>query len=165
MHPNALVIERLYAALSKHDAAAAAACYASNAEFEDIAFRLQGRKQIHEMWRMVCNREADVRVTDVHADFADDENGRGRWVAKYKLKGPFWPARCVTNNTVSEFVFSGEEIIRHDDRSDPLIWAKQAYPFPLGFLLGRIEPLRRLGAKLKLRKFLKEHPEGNVTGG
>jgi ketosteroid isomerase-like protein len=157
VHPNAHLIEKLYSSLQVADANAAAACYASDAEFEDIAFRLKGKKDIRNMWRMVCH--AEVTVVKFQAEFADDESGRGSWVAKYmfdKVESP--PGRKVVSNICSEFVFRDGQILSHLDTCDPMRWAKQAYPFPKSLLVGRIAPLRRLGAKRKLDKFVRDHP-------
>jgi ketosteroid isomerase-like protein len=157
MHPNAQQIETLYAALAKGDANAAAACYADDAYFEDIAFRRHRRKEIHEMWRMVCYAEPEVSFGSVTAD---DRRGSGRWTAEYmfgKIDNP--PGRPVTNHSTSEFTFHDDGLIAtHHDRCDAKAWARQAYPFPKSFLAGSIAPLRRLAAACKLRKFLKAHP-------
>jgi hypothetical protein len=49
MHPNARLIETLYGALRDDEPEAAAECYAADARFEDIAFRLEGRDQVLDM--------------------------------------------------------------------------------------------------------------------
>jgi len=43
MHSNAIVIERLFTSLDRHDHRAMADCYDENATFHDIAFDLNGR--------------------------------------------------------------------------------------------------------------------------
>ena len=56
-HPNALVIERLFAALNQHDATAMAACYREGKViFHDIAFHFEEKPGIHDMWRMISRR-------------------------------------------------------------------------------------------------------------
>jgi hypothetical protein len=156
MHANMRLIEKLFSSLRAGDAEAAANCYVSDAYFEDIAFRLSGRENIRNMWRMACY--AKVTVVEFHADFADDETGRGGWVANYCFdQTETSPGRPVVSNLASEFAFRDGEILRHHDRVDPMVWAKQAYPFPKSLLVGRIGALRRLGAKRKLEKFVKEH--------
>jgi ketosteroid isomerase-like protein len=158
MHHNAHQIETLYAAIAQGDADAAAACYADAADtyFEDIAFRCRSRKEIHEMWGMVCHAKPMVTFGSA---IADDERGNGHWTADYmfgKTDSP--PGRRVVNTTTSVFTFRGGLIVTHRDRCDPKAWARQAYPFPKSFFVGSIGPLRRLGAAGKLREFLKAHP-------
>ena len=82
MHPNARLIETLYGALRDDEPEAAAECYAADARFEDIAFRLEGREQVLDMWRFVCSRKVDVTFDSVAADA---RTGRGRWVARYTI--------------------------------------------------------------------------------
>lgn len=159
MHPNARLIETLYSSLRARDAEAAAACYAPDAYFEDIAFRLGRREDIFTMWRLVCDDKTELKVTHFEIVSADDERGRGWWFADYEFKpARFLPRRSVSNGIVSAFVFRRGEILRQDDLCNPKDWAKQAYPFPLSRIVGRFELLRRIGARSKLRKFLKAHP-------
>jgi ketosteroid isomerase-like protein len=158
MHPNAHRIETLYAAIAKGDADAAAACYADahDTYFKDIAFRRQGRKKIHEMWRMVCHAKPLVTFGSV---IADDQRGNGHWTADYMFgKTDEKPGRHVVNNTTSKFTFRNGLIVKHHDHCDAKAWARQAYPLPLSFFLGAIAPLRRFGAALKLYIFLRSHP-------
>ena len=60
MHPNARLIEKLYSSLRDDKPDAAAACYAGDAHFEDIAFWLNGRDCILQMWRLVCSQKVRV---------------------------------------------------------------------------------------------------------
>ena len=55
MHPNAALIDSLYAALARRDGAAMAQCYAEEAAFSDPVFDLRGR-EIGAMWSMLCTR-------------------------------------------------------------------------------------------------------------
>jgi ketosteroid isomerase-like protein len=158
MHHNAHQIETLYAAIAKGDADAAAACYADadDTYFEDIAFRRRGRKEIREMWCMVCHAKPMVTFGSA---IADDQRGNGHWTADYMFgKTDKKPGRRVVNTTTSVFTFRDGLIVTHRDRCDAKAWARQAYPFPKSFLAGSIAPLRRLAAACKLRKFLKAHP-------
>ncbi len=59
------LIERFLAAYQSLDHAAMAACYGESAQFSDIAFRLQGRKQIHAMWHMICANGIKVEIQDI----------------------------------------------------------------------------------------------------
>lgn len=50
---DARCVARLYDAVERNDPAAAAACYAENARFEDVGFQLEGRAAIGRMWDLV----------------------------------------------------------------------------------------------------------------
>jgi ketosteroid isomerase-like protein len=164
MHRNAQRIETLYAALAKGDADAAAACYADDAYFEDIAFRRHGRKKIHEMWRMVCHAKPEVKFGSV---IADGQRGSGHWTAEYmfgktdaKPGRPAKPGHHVFNDVTSVFTFRDDDdlIVEHHDHCDAKAWARQAYPSsPMSFFAGSVGPLRRLAAAIKLYLFLKSH--------
>ena len=61
MHPHTEVLTRLFTALDRHDHEAMAACYAENASFRDIAFKLQGRTRIHPNTHIIT--EGDNKTT------------------------------------------------------------------------------------------------------
>ncbi len=154
MHPNARLIETLYASLRDDQPNAAATCYAADARFEDIAFRLDGRDRILQMWRLVCRREVEVTFDSV---VADDRRGRGHWVASYTVAET---GRPVVNAISSEFAFRDGLIVNHLDRCDAMAWAAQAYPFPKNLAAGLIGPLRRYKARQMLEQFIREeNPE------
>lgn len=67
-HPNASRIEELYASIRGHEAETAALCYSEDAHFEDIAFRLEGRGSIRQMWQMICSRDVQVGFDSIAAD-------------------------------------------------------------------------------------------------
>ena len=71
MHAHSEVLTRLFTALDRHDHDAMAACYAENASFRDITFKLEGRTRIHAMWHMIC--EGDIR-TSFKIDEVDDRS-------------------------------------------------------------------------------------------
>ena len=148
MHPNARLIETLYASLRDNQPEVAAACYADDAHFEDIAFRLNGRDCILQMWRLVCSQK--VRVS-FHSVVADDRKGGATWVAKYTMAKTH---RKVTNDTTSHFEFRDGLIVNHVDRCDAMAWATQAFPFPLNLALGTSGPLRQFMASKRLKQFI-----------
>jgi hypothetical protein len=150
MHPNAHLIETLYTSLRDNQPNAAAACYAEDAHSEDIAFRLDGRECILQMWRLVCSQEVHVTFDSV---FADDQKGGANWVARYTFTDT---GRKVTNATTSHFVFRDAMIVNHVDRCDAVAWASQAYPFPKSLAAGLIGPLRRYVARKKLKQFIED---------
>jgi hypothetical protein len=149
MHPNARLIETLFSSLRDNKPDAAAACYAADAHFEDIAFRLDNREWILQMWRLVCSRKVGVTFDSV---VADDQKGGANWVARYMMK-----RRKVTNVTTSRFTFRNGLIVNHLDHCDAMAWANQAFPFPLNRAFGSLEWLRRYTADKKLKKFIRHN--------
>jgi hypothetical protein len=156
MHPNARLIATLYASLRDNQPNAAAACYAEDAYFEDIAFRLDSRERILQMWRLVCSRNVGVTFDSV---VADDQQGSANWVARYTFAET---GRKVTNPTTAQFAFRDGLIVNHVDWCDAMAWATQAYPFPRNLAAGLIGPLRRYVARKKLKQFI-ENCQGHDT--
>lgn len=149
-HPNVGLINKLYTSLMNGDADAAASCYAPDAHFEDIAFRLDGRERIRDMWRMVCKKAKPTVTFD--SVVANDTGGRGHWVARYTFKETNLP---VTNDIVSEFVIERNFIRSHRDKCNALKWGLQAYGFPKGLAAGLVGPVRRRAAQKKLEEFVR----------
>src|ERR1044071_349835 len=81
-HPNAALVRTLYLAIQNADPRAIIACYADDAHFEDIAFQLDGKARILEMWQLVCHSKPRVTI-DFDSISADDRTGNGRWMATY----------------------------------------------------------------------------------
>jgi len=154
-HSNARRIASLYTAINIGDLAAIAACYDENAYFEDIAFKLQRKCRIMEMWRFVCHGGTRAEF-DPSAISADDWTGSGRWTAKYMFgKTATRCGRPVVNDTISSFAFRDGLIIEHRDACDPVAWARQALPYPFSLVVGSSEPARRAMATLKLDRFIR----------
>ena len=151
-HPNVRLINMLYTAIQNADAKAIAACYADDAHFEDIAFRLHGKEHISDMWRMVCHSRPQVTFDSVKAD---DRKGSGRWRAIYRFgKTDSKPGRPVDNTLTSDFTFRDGLIVEHRDKCDARVWARQAYAFPAS-IFASIGPIRRYMAARKLANFIK----------
>jgi ketosteroid isomerase-like protein len=131
VHPNAELITRFYGALQRRDGAMMAACYAPAVIFSDPVFpRLEGA-HAGAMWRMLCERGADLEVIfgDVHAD---DARGSAHWDARYTFTQT---GRKVLNRIDATFEFSDGAIVRHTDSFDLHRWMRQALG-PVGLLLG-----------------------------
>lgn len=131
MHLNAELVTRFYTAFQRRDAAAMSACYAPGVVFSDPVFpRLEGR-HAGAMWRMLCERGADLEVTfrDV---IADDARGAAHWDATYTFTQT---GRRVLNRIDASFEFADGAITRHIDSFDLHRWARQALG-PVGLLLG-----------------------------
>ena len=138
MHPNAELIHRFYTAFASRDGAAMAAFYRADATFSDPAFpRLEG-EEIGAMWRMLCQRGADLELT--FSDLtADDSTGSARWEAIYTFSAT---GRRVHNRITASFELSGGGILRHVDDFDFNRWARMALGLP-GYLLGWTTFLQR----------------------
>jgi len=152
MHAHALLLDRLFNSLNRHDHKAMAACYHPEAAFSDIAFSLHGRHAIHGMWRMIC-------AGDIHATFevvsADDEDGRVTLIAEYTFSET---GRRVRNVIDSRFRFADHLVVDQRDVCDPRAWGAMALGGVGGFLAGRVAPLRKIKARGKLARFLAAHP-------
>jgi ketosteroid isomerase-like protein len=128
---NAALIERLYGALDRHDGAAMAACYASDAHFHDPVFGDLSGVQAGAMWRMLTARSDDLRV-DLVEHAADGDSGSARWVARYTFTAT---GRPVVNDVRARFRFAGGLIAEHVDRFSFWRWSRQALGAP-GVLFG-----------------------------
>jgi hypothetical protein len=155
-HPNAATLHRLLTGLQEHQPDTMASCYHADATFEDIAFRRRGRQEIHEMWRMICLGDSELKAT-FEILHVDDHTARVHLVDDYKFGKD---KRPVINVIDSHFVFRGDLIIEHRDFCDTHAWAKAAIGGITGVIVGRVGFIRRFMAGRKLKKFLQEHPAG-----
>ena len=153
VHPNEELLTKLFQCLNQHDPNGMAACYSDDATFQDIAFALKGKKQIHAMWDMACSVneagvESDIAVS-VKELSANDSNGRAVIVDTYTFRDK---GRKVENQITSRFEFLGGKITKQTDDCDPIVWADQAIGGFFGWLAGRISFIRRRKAMKKLRR-------------
>ena len=153
MHPNAEILTRLFTALDRHDHDAMAACYAENAKFSDIAFKLQGRERIHAMWHMIC--EGDIKTT-FKIDEVDDRTAYVTVMDDYTFRAK---GRKVHNVIQSRFRFQNGAIVEQNDSCDSREWASMAIGGIGGFLAGRIPFLRAAKARRTLDTFIETHPQ------
>lgn len=166
MHANAILLNTLFEALRQHDHATIADCYHPDARFRDIAFDLRGHKAIHDMWRMICCGDSDIKVLDFEIVEAGDLGGRARVVEEYRFGASKKPGveaagSPVHNAIESRFWFQEGRILRQDDDCDAKEWARQALgKRPLGFvaafLAGRIRLMRSLVANAKVARFIRQ---------
>lgn len=131
MHPNAALIERLYAAFGDRDGEAMAACYHRDVSFSDPAFGTLTGDRPAMMWRMLTSRAADLVIT-ASAIQADDAKGSAHWEAAYTFAAT---KRKVHNVIDATFTFKEGLISTQDDVFDFHRWSKQALGAP-GYLLG-----------------------------
>lgn len=153
MHPNEQQLNKLFQCLNAHEHKDIADCYHEEASFEDIAFRLKGKKQIHAMWDMICSdTEAGVK-SDIKLEIkelsANDSTGHAVVLEDYTYRDN---GRKVHNRIVSKFKFRDGLIVKQIDECDPVCWASQAFGGIKGCVAGHIEFFRRLKAMNKLKK-------------
>jgi ketosteroid isomerase-like protein len=153
MNNNALLIEKLFTSLDKHDHQSMADCYHTDARFTDIAFDLTGKKQIHAMWHLIC--EGNIHTTLISFD-ADEQKGKAELVDEYTFSDT---GRPVKNTITSNFKFQNGLIVEHHDICDAEDWAEQALGGVKGFLAGKFGFLRGLTASQKLSEFIDTHPQ------
>jgi len=91
------LVETLFTSLQALNHHAMAACYHEAATFSDIAFQLQGRKQIHAMWHMICQKGINVQVQSITAA---GDSVRARIVDTYTFSDT---GRQVVNSIESTF--------------------------------------------------------------
>ena len=131
MHPNAQLIEKFYTAFQSRDADTMCACYHPDVTFTDPAFGTLHGARAASMWRMLCGRSKDLRVTFNNVQ-ADNTRGSAHWEAKYSFSTK---QRKVRNIIEAKFVFKDGLIFQHTDRFSFSRWASQALG-PVGALLG-----------------------------
>jgi ketosteroid isomerase-like protein len=154
MHKNAALIESFYQAFQRRDHAAMARCYGPDIVFRDAVFALDGWR-VGAMWRMLCERAADLRV-EYHDVRADGTAGSATWSAWYTFSAT---GRHVHNRIRAAFVLQDGLIVRHSDRFDLHRWAAQALGLK-GLLLGWSSPVQRTirtNAARALESYIRQH--------
>jgi len=148
MHRNAVLLQRLFVSLNGHNDQAMAECYHPGARFRDIAFDLQGKKEIAAMWKMICAGDIQAKFEVIHAD---DREGHVKVLDEYTFSDT---GRKVSNPIESRFEFRDGLIAVQTDTCDPVAWAAMAIGGFTGFLAGRIRGLRSWKARKKLQPYL-----------
>lgn len=155
MHANEQLIRNFYAAFAVRDAQGMAACYHRDVFFSDPAFQSLRGPEATAMWSMLTARGKDLEIILVDAS-ADDQGGRARWDAIYTFSQT---GRKVHNKISAMFAFKDGKIVRHIDRFNFWMWAKQALGAP-GLLLGWFGPFKgavRKKADKSLRAYMQEN--------
>ncbi|MEP6573773.1 MAG: nuclear transport factor 2 family protein [Gemmatimonadota bacterium] len=158
MHPNAALIEKFYAAFARRDGRMMAGCYAPNASFSDPAFGELHGPRIGMMWRMLCERGTDLRVSASDI-LADDQTGVAHWEAHYTFSAT---GRAVHNVVNASFAFAEGRIVAHLDSFDFYRWARQALGIK-GVLLGWAPPVQR-SIREQATRALDGYSEKHVSG-
>jgi ketosteroid isomerase-like protein len=151
---NAVLIEKLYSALDRHDGDAMAACYAPEASFRDPAFGDLHGDEVGAMWRMLTSRAEDLDV-ELQSHEADEQTGTAHWIADYTFTQT---GRHVTNDVRATFSFQDGLIMDHVDQFDFGRWSRQALG-PMGWAITVVPPLGsvvRRRARQGLDQFIAE---------
>src|SRR2546430_1629210 len=98
MHPHEELIDRLYRSLAAHNHDEMAKCYDKEATFEDIANRLKGKDQIHDMWKFVTSDGLELKAT-FGIIRAEDDTVDAWLIDDYIFPGP--PPKPVSNVILS----------------------------------------------------------------
>lgn len=132
------LLRTFYDAFGRRDAEAMVACYADDVVFSDPVFPELVGERARGMWRMLCGRARDLRVT-YQVLSADETRGEVAWEAWYEFSATH---RHVHNRIVGRFELRDGRIVRHTDRFDFWRWSRQALG-PTGLLLGWTPLVRR----------------------
>jgi ketosteroid isomerase-like protein len=132
------VARAFYTAFSERDAEAMARLYHPQATFQDPVFGTLDAVRTAAMWRMLLGRAQDIQVSSVLLG-VDGQTARVRWEARYAFSQT---GRRVHNVVHARLNVQDGLIIRHTDRFNFWVWARQALGLP-GLLLGWTPMLHR----------------------
>lgn len=147
---TAELVDRFYSAFAEGDAETMAACYSDNIVFEDPAFGELHGEDARDMWRMLCGRATDLKLTYTILE-ASESSAKVNWIADYT----FSSGRHVRNDIAATMRIEERLIVDHRDVFDMWKWSRQALGLP-GLLLGWSPPLQkkvRATALSGLRKY------------
>lgn len=139
MNPQEQVIHRFYESFRARDAEGMCGCYHPEIIFSDPVFGQLSGADATGMWRMLCARAKDLRIT-FGAVAARENEGSAHWEAKYSFSKT---GRAVHNVIEASFIFLDGRIVRHVDRFSFWKWAGMALG-PAGMLLGWTPLIRGL---------------------
>jgi hypothetical protein len=158
VHPNELLVGRLFSALEPGDFRTAGDCYLDHAEYRDPAFQLKGKSDITAMWHMVCSRNVKVSFRDIHAD---ERTGTAHWEALYIFSKTH---RLVHNKIDARFTFHGGKILLHQDEWDRWTWTVQALGRLAAIAITALPFLLRWQATTELKRFKEKRPNAPAAG-
>ena len=131
MNKHETIIAAFYEAFARRDSSAMVSQYADNVQFTDPVFPNLVGQQAKDMWRMLCGKSKDLKVT-VSDIVASDNSGSAKWEAWYTFGKT---GRKVHNTVHAEFEFQNGKIVRHTDTFSFWKWSSQALG-PIGMVLG-----------------------------
>lgn len=148
------LLTAFYQGFARHDAEAMAACYADDVRFSDEVFPELKGEQARNMWRMLCERAADLKVVhEVRA--ATPTSGQVHWEAWYTFSATGKKVHNVIDGT---FELRDGKIVRHTDAFDFYRWSRQALG-ATGLLLGWT-PLVKNKVRAQAGKGLEQYSAG-----
>lgn len=124
-------IESFYKAFQEKDAETMVSHYHDAIVFSDPAFGTLKGEQAKNMWRMLCQNAADLKI-EYSQIYSTEKEGKAHWEAHYTFRQT---NRKIHNIIEASFVFQDGKIIQHRDNFSLHNWAKQALGFK-GWLLG-----------------------------
>ena len=147
---NEELIRRFYEAFGRRDGDAMAACYAPDARFDDPVFPGLKGDEPGDMWRMLTERAADLKI-ELAEHRANGDTGSACWIATYTFTQT---GRRVVNDVRATFRFRDGLIVEHRDDFSFAKWSRQALGMP-GLLLGWT-PILKSATRKKARAGLEE---------
>lgn len=150
---SAELIKKFYEAFQKRDAEGMVALYADDVVFSDPVFKDLRGVEAKNMWRMLCARGKDLKVT-----FRDVTDTSAHWDADYTFTAT---KKLVHNSIDATFAFRDGKIVKHTDVFDLYKWSAQALGLP-GKLLGWSSFMQntiRGKGRAGLDAWSKEHPD------
>src|SRR3954454_22659382 len=130
-HPNAELLQRVYAAFAARVGAAVAASYTPGAVLYGAGVGELHGDEPGRMWVMLTGRAQDLAIA-LAAHEADGAGGTAHWLADYTFGAT---GRKVHNDVRARFVFRDGLIAEHHDDFSFHGWARQALG-PAGLPLG-----------------------------
>lgn len=128
---HAELIHKFYKAFQERDAEAMAQCYHDEVVFSDPVFTNLKGEEARNMWRMLCERGKDLKLTYSGVE-ADGQFGTALWDAHYTFSQT---GRKVHNIIAAQLEFKDGLIYRHTDSFNFYRWARQALGLT-GVMLG-----------------------------
>ena len=132
------VARAFYTAFAERDAEAMVRLYHPQATFHDPVFGTLDAAQTAAMWRLLLSRATDIQISSVLLG-VEGQTARVRWEARYPFSQT---GRRVHNVVYARLNVQDGLIIRHTDRFNFWVWARQALGVP-GLLLGWTPMLHR----------------------
>ncbi len=124
-------IKIFYDAFCVRDGETMASLYADDVEFQDPVFPQLRGEYAKSMWRMLCEKGADLAVT-YEIISSDGDTHKVRWDARYTFTGT---GQQVHNKVLATLVVKDGKITKHTDQFSFWRWSRQALGVP-GLLLG-----------------------------
>ncbi|HEY6073450.1 MAG TPA: nuclear transport factor 2 family protein [Anaerolineales bacterium] len=138
MNLNEQLITDLYSAFQRREGEKMASCYDEAAIFSDPAFGTLRGPEIGAMWRMLCGRATDLRISFDKVS-ADEHSGKAHWEAWYTFSAS---GRPVHNVIEAAFEFRDGKIVEHHDSFNFWRWASMALG-PVGTFAGWLPLVQR----------------------